>query len=102
MKKFWLSLSLTLTLMLTCWCGTGSYGLGTAAAFGQDYYAPSLSCNASDPNCYQDYYRAPYAADPLSQFLYYVAPPVDRDYRYQRRETNRERRDRDRDDRRRY
>ena len=40
----------------------------------------------------------PYA-DPLSQFLYYVAPPVDRDYRYQRRETDRERRDRDREER---
>jgi hypothetical protein len=97
MKKLWLSLGLT--LMLTCWCGSGNYGLGTAAAFGQDYYAPSLSCNPSDPNCYQDYYRAPYA-DPLSQLLYYIAPPVEPDYRYQRRETYREHRDRDREERR--
>jgi hypothetical protein len=99
MKKFWLSLGLT--LMLTCWCGAGYYGLGTGAAFGQDYYAPSLSCNPSDPACYHDYYTAPYA-DPLSQLLYYIAPPVSRDYRYQprqryeRQETSRERGDRER------
>jgi hypothetical protein len=108
MKKFWLSLGLT--LILACWCGGGYYGFGTGAAFGQDYYSPSLSCNPSDPACYHDYYVAPYA-DPLSQLLYYIAPPVDRDYRYERRqryerqETNRERRDRehrDRDERRRY
>ena len=99
MKKFWLSLGLT--LILTCWCGAGNYGLGTGAAFGQDYYTPSLSCNASDPACYTDYYRAPYS-DSSSQYLYYTAPPVDRDYRYQRREIRRERRDRDRDYRRRY
>ena len=36
----------------------------------------------------------PYA-DPLSQLLYYVAPPVGPDYRYQRQETNRERRARE-------
>lgn len=100
MKKLWLSLGLT--LMLTCWFGAGDYGLGTGAAFGQDYYTPSLSCNPSDPACYSDYYRAPYARDPLSQFLYYTAPPVDRDYRYQRRETRRERRDRNRQERRGY
>jgi len=99
MKKFWLSLGLT--LMLVCWCVGGNYGFGTGAAFGQDYYAPSLSCNPTDPTCYNDYYAAPYA-DPLSQYLYYTAPPVDRDYRYQRRETYRERRDRERDYRRRY
>ena len=80
MKKFWLSLGLT--LMLTCWCGAGYYGLGTGAAFGQDYYNRSLSCNPSDPSCYNDYYRAPYA-DPLSQLLYYIAPPVNQDYRYE-------------------
>ena len=102
MKKFWLSLGLT--LMLTCWCGAGYYGLGTGAAFGQDYYNPSLSCNPSDPSCYDDYYRAPYA-DPLSQLLYYVAPPVDRDYRYQRQSTSTEttkpeRKDRERQERR--
>ena len=99
MKKFCLSLGLT--AMLVCWCVGGNYGLGTGTAFGQDYYNRSLSCNASDPACYGDYYRAPYA-DPLSQFLYYAAPPVDRDYRYQRRETRRERRERDRDYRRGY
>jgi hypothetical protein len=104
MKKFCLTLGLT--VMLTCWSGAGYFGSGTGAAFGQQtYYAPSLSCNPSDPSCYHDYYAAPYA-DPLSQLLYYVAPPVERDYRYQRQETSRERRDRDReerrDDRRRY
>lgn len=97
MKKFWLSLGLT--LMMVCWCGEGYYGSGTDAAFGQDYYAPSLSCNASDPSCYNDYYRAPYA-DPDSQFLYYATPPVDRDSRYQRQETYRDRRDGEREERR--
>jgi hypothetical protein len=96
MKK--LCLSLGLTLMLTCWCGAGYFGLGAGPAFGQDYYTPSLSCNASDPACYGDYYRAPYA-DPLSQLLYYIAPPVEPDYRYQRRENYRERHDRDRQER---
>ncbi len=84
MKK--LSLSLGLTLMLMCWGGSGNYGLGGGAAFAQDYYTPSLSCNPSDPSCYNDYYRAPYARDPLSQLLYYVAPPVTPDYRYERRQ----------------
>jgi hypothetical protein len=98
MKKFWLSLGLT--LMLTCWCGAGDYGLGTGAAFGQDYYGPSLSCNPSDPSCYNDYYAAPYAPDPLSQFLYYVAPPVPPDYRYQRREYYRDRSEHEREERR--
>ena len=80
MKKFWLTLGLT--LMLTCWCGVGYYGFGTSPAFGQHYYSQGLSCNPNDPNCYNDYYAAPYA-DPLSQLLYYVAPPVERDYRYE-------------------
>jgi hypothetical protein len=114
MKKFWLSLGLT--LILTCWCGAGNYGLGTGAAFGQDYYSPSLSCNPSDPSCYNDYYRAP-NADPLSQLLYYIAPPVSRDYRYEptqryyhqetkwerkdrKKREKRERKDRDHDNRR--
>jgi hypothetical protein len=103
MKKFWLSIGLTL-LITCCWCGAGYYGLGTGPAFGQDYYSPSLSCNPSDPSCYNDYYRAPYA-DPLSQLLYYIAPPVERDYRYeqrqhyQRQESKRERQDRDHRDR---
>ena len=91
MKKFWLCLGLG--LILACWCG----GLGTGTAFGQYYgsrgqYYDSrhLSCDPRDPSCYRDYHAAPYA-DPLSQFLYYVAPPVGRDQRYQRYETNRER-----------
>ena len=100
MKKFWLSLGLT--VMLVCWCVGGNYGFGSGAAFGQDYYNPSLSCNASDPSCYNDYYRAPYESNPASQFLYYVAPPVDPDYRYQRRETPRERREQRREERRGY
>jgi hypothetical protein len=100
MKKFWLSLGLT--LMLACWCGEGYYGFGTGAAFGQqNYYAPSLSCNPSDPSCYHDYYSAPYA-DPLSQWLYYVAPPVGGYQRYERQETYRERRARERRERREY
>lgn len=97
MKIFWLSLGLT--LILVCWCGEGYYGFGTRAALGQPYYSRGLSCNPSDPSCYNDYHAAPYA-DPLSQLLYYIAPPVDRDYRYQRYETNRERRDRERRERR--
>ena len=76
MKKFLLTLGLT--LMLTCWCGVGYYGFGTCPAFGQPY----VSCNPNDPNCYNDYYAAPYA-DPLSQLLYYLAPPVERNYRYE-------------------
>ena len=99
MKKFCLTLSLT--LMLACWCGEGYYGFGTGAAFGQNYYySQGLSCNPHDPYCYNEYYSAPYAPDPLSQLLYYIAPPVGRDYRYERREADRERRDRDREERR--
>ena len=97
MKKFCLSLGLT--LMLTCWCGVGYYGFGTCPAFGQYYDSRGLSCNPSDPYCYNEYHSAPYA-DPLSQLLYYIAPPVDRDYRYERQESNRERRDRERRERR--
>ncbi len=93
MKKLWLTLGLT--LMLTCWCGVGYYGFGTCPAFGQPY----VSCDPSDPYCYNEYHAAPYA-DPLSQLLYYVAPPVGRDYRYERREENRDRRDNRRDERR--
>jgi hypothetical protein len=103
MKKFWLSLGLT--LILVCWCGEGYYGFGTGAAFGQDYYySQGLSCNPNDPYCYNDYYSAPYA-DPLSQLLYYIAPPVGREQRYEppqryeRQEGNREGRDRGHGDR---
>ena len=75
MKKFWLVLGLG--LILTCWCG----GFGTGTAFGQYYGSRHLSCDPRDPSCYRDYHAAPYA-DPFSQFLYYVAPPVGRDQRY--------------------
>ena len=91
MKKFWISLGLT--LILACWCG-GYYGFGTGAAFGQYYQPRAFSCNPSDPYCYNDYYTAPYV-EPLPQLLYYVAPPVVQDQRYQRQETNRERRARE-------
>jgi hypothetical protein len=93
MKKFWLSLGLG--LILACWCGGGYYGFGICPAFGQYYGSRNLSCDPRDPQCYRDYHAAPYA-NPLSQFLYYVAPPVSRDQRYQHQETNRERRERER------
>lgn len=73
MKKFWLCLGLA--LIMACWCGEGYQGFGTCPAFGQPYDSGNLSCNPSDPYCYNDYYAAP-SADPLSQLLYYVAPPV--------------------------
>lgn len=99
MKKFCLSLGLS--LFLACWCGEGYYGFGTGIAFGQYYGSRHLSCDPRDPSCYRDYHAAPYA-DPLSQFLYYIAPPVSRDQRYtpgqryQYQETKRERKDRER------
>jgi hypothetical protein len=99
MKKFWLSLGLG--LILACWCGGGYYGFGICPAFGQYYGSRHLSCDPRDPQCYREYHAAPYA-DPLSRFLYYIAPPVGRDQsydthqRYQRQETNRERRERER------
>ena len=37
----------------------------------------------------------PRLCEPISQFLYYIAPPVGRDQRYQHQETNRERRQRE-------
>jgi hypothetical protein len=73
MKKFWLCLGIA--LILACWSGKGYYGFGTCPAFGQPYYDGNLSCDPSDPNCYNEYYAAP-AANPLAQLLYYVAPPV--------------------------
>jgi hypothetical protein len=86
MKKFWLSLGLG--LMLACWCGGGYYGLGTCPAFaqyygyrGQNYDSRHLSCDPRDPSCYRDYHAAPYA-DPFSQLLYYIAPPVERNQHY--------------------
>jgi len=98
MKKFWLCLGLG--LILACWCGGGYYGFGTGTAYGQ-YYDSHLSCDPRDPSCYRDYHAAPYA-NPLSQFLYYIAPPVARDQRYDTRqryqyqETKRERKARER------
>jgi len=74
MKKFWLCLGLA--LILACWCGKGYYGFGTCPAFGQlGYYGGNVTCDPNDPYCYNDYYVAP-TVDPLSQFLFYVAPPV--------------------------
>ncbi len=73
MKKFWLCLGIA--LMLTCWSGKGYYGFGTCPAFGQPYYDGNLTCDPNDPNCYNEYYAAP-TANPLSQLLYYIAPPV--------------------------
>ena len=73
MKKFWLCLGIA--LILACWSGKGYYGFGTCPAFGQPYNDGNLTCDPSDPNCYNEYYAAP-TADPLSQLLYYVAPPV--------------------------
>ena len=85
MKKFWLSLGLTLILVLVGWGGGGYFGLGTCPSFGQDYNY----CDPNVQNCYNNYYSAPYA-DPLSQFLYYVAPPVQEQqvYREERQEGN--------------
>ena len=104
MKKFWLTL--WLTLMLACWCGVGYYGFGTCPAFGQYYDPRGLSCNPSDPYCYNEYHAAPYA-DPLSQLLYYIAPQGRDQYyappqyyeppqHYERQQTKRERKDRER------
>jgi hypothetical protein len=74
MKKFWLSLGLA--LILACWSGVGYYGFGTCPAFGQlGYYDGNVTCDPNDPYCYNDYYAAP-TVDPLSQYLFYVAPPV--------------------------
>ena len=80
MKKFWLFLGLT--LILVCWGGGGYYGFETCPAFGQSYFS------------------APYE-NPLSQLLYYLAPPVNQNQSYYApsqsyQETNRYYRDRER------
>jgi hypothetical protein len=103
MKKVWLILGLT--LILAGWGGPGYLGFGTDPACGQPppfvpppynnpYYYPP-------PYNYYNYYSAPYE-DPLSQFLYYLAPQIgeeqeeqeEREYRrreyYEPREHGRE------------
>ena len=85
MKKLWLYLGTR-----PCWrVGAGEATTvleplqlsGSTTIRGQYYDSRHLSCDPRDPSCYRDYHAAPYA-DPFSQFLYYVAPPVDRDQRY--------------------
>jgi hypothetical protein len=83
MKKFCLFLGLT--LILVCWGGGGYYGFETCPAFGQSYFS------------------APYE-NPLSQLLYYLAPPVNQNQSYYApsqsyQETNRAYRDRERQER---
>jgi hypothetical protein len=77
MKK--LCLTLGLALMLTAWGGQGYQGFGTGPACGQPPpYVPPPYNNPyyyPPPSNYYNYYSAPYA-DPLSQFLYYVAPQI--------------------------
>jgi hypothetical protein len=69
MKKFWITL--VLTLMLLSWGGEGYFHFVTSPAGAQPYYY----CDPSDPNCYYNYYSAPYA-DPYSQFFYYAVPLI--------------------------
>ena len=78
MKKLWLTLGLISILMVGG--GQGYHGFGNSPAFGQPppypppppYYNPYYYPPPSD---YYNYYSAPYA-DPLSQFLYYIAPQI--------------------------
>ncbi|MFA5261984.1 MAG: hypothetical protein WC450_12225 [Candidatus Omnitrophota bacterium] len=81
MKKLWLTLGLT--LMLMAGGGQGYQGFGTSPACGQPppYYVPPPYNNPyyyPPPSNYYNYYSAPYS-DPLSQFLYYVAPQIGRE-----------------------
>jgi len=77
MKKLWLTLGLTLMLMTGG--GQGYHGFGTSPACGQPpLYVPPPYNNPyyyPPPSNYYNYYSAPYG-DPLSQFLYYVAPQI--------------------------
>ncbi|MFA5183545.1 MAG: hypothetical protein WC405_19730 [Syntrophales bacterium] len=77
MKK--LGLTLGLILMLTAWGGQGYQGFRSGPAYGQPApYGPQPYYNPyyyPPPYNYYNYYSAPYA-DPLSQFLYYVAPQI--------------------------
>jgi hypothetical protein len=70
MVKFWVTL--VLTLLLLSWGGKGYVGLGVSPANAQPYYY----CDPNDPNCYYNYYSAPYA-DPFSQFFYYAVPLIE-------------------------
>jgi hypothetical protein len=79
MKKFWLTLGLA--LILTAGGSPGYHGFGNSPASGQPppyppqqpYYNPYYY---PPPYNYYNYYSAPYT-DPLSQFLYYVAPQIE-------------------------
>jgi hypothetical protein len=75
MKKFWVTLGLFSILLVGG--GQGFQGFGNSPALGQPpppppydnpYYYPP-------PSNYYNYYSAPYA-DPLSQFLYFIAPQI--------------------------
>ncbi|MHB9074882.1 MAG: hypothetical protein ACYC6G_15310 [Desulfobaccales bacterium] len=84
MKKWWLTLGLA--LMLTAGGGQGFHGFGAGPACGQPPpYVPPPYNNPyyyPPPYNYYNYYSAPYS-DPLSQFLYYVAPQVGREGAYE-------------------
>jgi hypothetical protein len=78
MRRAWFTLCLI--LILTAWGGQGYHGPGTSPACGQPppYYPPPPYNNPyyyPPPSNYYNYYSAPYT-DPLSQFLYYVAPQI--------------------------
>ena len=101
MKIVWLILALT--LVLVTWGGQGYHGFETCTAWGQPSPYPPPPYNNPyyypPPYNYYNYYSAPYA-DPLSQFLYYVAPQLGEEEReqwehrgreyYERREHGRE------------
>ncbi len=82
MKKLWLTLGLTVMLMTGG--GPGYHGFGDSPALGQpppyaQPYPPQPYYNPyyyPPPYNYYNYYSAPYT-DPLSQFLYYVAPQIE-------------------------
>jgi hypothetical protein len=85
MKKFWVTLGLISILMVG--------GFGNSPVLGQPpppppydnpYYYPP-------PSNYYNYYSAPYA-DPLSQFLYFIAPQIggEEEWEHRGRERGRE------------
>ena len=76
MKRVWLTL--WLIIILVGWGGQGYHGFGASPACGQPYPPPPPYNNPyyyPPPYNYYNYYSAPYT-DPLSQFLYYVAPQI--------------------------